>query len=77
MGQKVNPIGFRVGITEDWSSKWYAPKAAYGAFLIEDYKIRKLIDAKRALLAVLERNGRNGASNRQRQDRGPVVAASS
>src|SRR5437867_11645655 len=46
MGQKVNPIGFRVGITEDWSSKWYAPKAAYGAFLIEDFKIRKLIDAK-------------------------------
>ena len=46
MGQKVNPIGFRTGITEDWTSKWYAPKAAYGAFLIEDYKIRKLIDAK-------------------------------
>src|SRR5438067_6970956 len=46
MGQKVNPIGFRVGITEDWSSKWYAPKAAYGAFLIEDFKIRHHIDAK-------------------------------
>src|SRR5688572_9349069 len=46
MGQKVNPIGFRVGITEDWSSKWYAPKAAYGAFLIEDHKIRRLIDRK-------------------------------
>ena len=46
MGQKVNPIGFRVGITEDWTSKWYAPKAAYGAFLIEDHKIRNLIDAK-------------------------------
>ena len=46
MGQKINPIGFRVGITEDWTSKWYAPKAAYGAFLIEDYTIRKLIDAK-------------------------------
>jgi len=46
MGQKVNPIGFRTGITEDWTSKWYAPKAAYGAFLIEDFKIRKLIDAK-------------------------------
>ncbi|HEY7116094.1 MAG TPA: 30S ribosomal protein S3 [Tepidisphaeraceae bacterium] len=46
MGQKVNPIGFRTGITEDWTSKWYAPKAAYGAFLVEDYKIRKLIDAK-------------------------------
>src|SRR5438874_10694246 len=46
MGQKVNPTGFRVGITEDWKSRWYAPKAAYGDFLIEDYKIRKLIDAK-------------------------------
>jgi small subunit ribosomal protein S3 len=46
MGQKVNPIGFRVGITEDWTSKWYAPKAAYGAFLVEDFKIRRLVDAK-------------------------------
>jgi small subunit ribosomal protein S3 len=46
MGQKVNPTGFRVGITEDWKSKWYAPKAAYGTFLIEDSKVRRLIDAK-------------------------------
>lgn len=46
MGQKVNPTGFRVGITEDWKSKWYAPKAAYGTFLIEDSKVRQLIDAK-------------------------------
>src|SRR5215203_4682698 len=46
MGQKVNPTGFRVGITEDWKSRWYAPKAAYGAFLVEDFKVRKLIDAK-------------------------------
>ena len=46
MGQKVNPIGFRVGITEPWSSTWYAPKAAYGAFLIEDQKLRKYIDRK-------------------------------
>jgi small subunit ribosomal protein S3 len=46
MGQKVNPIGFRVGITEDWRSRWYAPKAAYGNFLVEDYKIRRMIDAK-------------------------------
>src|ERR1044071_3412001 len=44
MGQKVNPIGFRTGITEDWKSKWYAPKAAYGAFLIEDFKLRRYID---------------------------------
>lgn len=46
MGQKVNPIGFRTGITEDWSSKWYAPKAAYGEFLIEDFEIRRRIDRK-------------------------------
>src|SRR5918994_7734860 len=46
MGQKVNPTGFRVGITEDWKSKWYAPKAAFGDFLGEDFKIRKLIDQK-------------------------------
>jgi small subunit ribosomal protein S3 len=46
MGQKVNPTGFRVGITEDWKSKWYAPKAAYGTFLVEDHKVRKYIDDK-------------------------------
>jgi small subunit ribosomal protein S3 len=46
MGQKVNPTGFRVGITEDWKSRWYAPKAAYGNFLVEDHKVRKYIDGK-------------------------------
>src|SRR6201999_3454009 len=46
MGQKVNPIGFRTGITEDWKSRWYAPKQAYGNFLVEDFKVRKMIDAK-------------------------------
>jgi small subunit ribosomal protein S3 len=46
MGQKVNPTGFRTGITEDWKSRWYAPKAAYGDFLVEDFQFRKLIDFK-------------------------------
>jgi small subunit ribosomal protein S3 len=46
MGQKVNPIGFRTGITEDWKSKWYAPKHAYGDFLVEDFRIRKYVDRK-------------------------------
>src|SRR4051812_18537455 len=46
MGQKVNPTGFRVGITEDWKSRWYAPKAAFGEFLVEDFRIRTLIDRK-------------------------------
>lgn len=44
MGQKVHPLGFRVGITEDWRSRWFAPKAAYSEFLIEDQKIRNFID---------------------------------
>lgn len=44
MGQKVHPLGFRVGVTEDWRSRWFAPKAAYGEFVIEDHKIRTLID---------------------------------
>jgi small subunit ribosomal protein S3 len=39
-------MGFRVGITEDWKSRWFAPKAAYGAFLVEDFKVRKFLDGK-------------------------------
>lgn len=46
MGQKVHPTGFRIGITEDWRSRWYAPKAAYAEFLVEDRRIRDLIDEK-------------------------------
>lgn len=44
MGQKVHPTGFRIGITEDWRSRWFAPKAAFAEFLIEDQKIRKYVD---------------------------------
>ncbi|MBI4579323.1 MAG: 30S ribosomal protein S3 [Planctomycetes bacterium] len=46
MGQKTNPIGFRTGITLDWKSRWYAPKAAYGEFLIEDCKLRRYVDER-------------------------------
>ncbi|MBN1763820.1 MAG: 30S ribosomal protein S3 [Sedimentisphaerales bacterium] len=46
MGQKVSPIGFRTGITLGWKSKWFAPKAAYGSFLVEDEMIRKYIDKR-------------------------------
>ena len=46
MGQKVSPIGFRTGITLGWSSTWYATKANYGDFLVEDQKIRKYVDQK-------------------------------
>ncbi len=46
MGQKIHPTGFRIGITEDWRSRWFAPKAAYAEFLIEDQNIRRYIDDK-------------------------------
>ncbi|MCF6155992.1 MAG: 30S ribosomal protein S3 [Candidatus Brocadia sp.] len=43
MGQKVCPIGFRIGITEGWKSLWYADKKDFGSLLVEDQKIRKII----------------------------------
>ena len=43
MGQKVNPTGFRVGVTEPWRSRWYAEKRDYGRFLVQDQKIRRHI----------------------------------
>ena len=43
MGQKVNPIGLRVGINRGWDSIWFAKKREYGKFLMEDYKIRNYI----------------------------------
>jgi len=46
MGQKVSPIGFRTGITLGWQSTWFAPKAVYGDFLVEDQKIRRYVDSK-------------------------------
>ncbi len=44
MGQKVSPIGFRTGITLGWQSTWFATKADYGDFLVEDQKIRRYVD---------------------------------
>jgi small subunit ribosomal protein S3 len=46
MGQKTSPIGFRTGITLGWQSTWFAPKANYGEFLVEDQKIRQFVDKK-------------------------------
>lgn len=45
MGQKVNPIGFRLGIIKTWESKWYAGKN-YSDYILEDYNIRKFIKKK-------------------------------
>ena len=43
MGQKVNPIGLRLGVNRGWDSIWFAKKGDYGKYLIEDYKIRQFI----------------------------------
>ena len=43
MGQKVNPTGFRIGIVEDWRSRWYASKKEFGDLLVEDHKIRSFV----------------------------------
>src|SRR5579875_2437756 len=52
MGQKVNPLGFRTGITEDWKSRWYAPKRAYVDKLRE--QLEDLIKRKVAPIKVIE-----------------------
>ena len=44
MGQKVSPIGQRIGINKDWESKWYAPKSQFSKYLMEDIKIRDYIE---------------------------------
>jgi len=46
MGQKVNPISFRIGFNKEWSSQWYANKKDFGALLLEDDKLRIYIKKK-------------------------------
>ena len=46
MGQKVSPHGLRVGVIQDWDSKWYADKNNFSDFLIEDKKIREYVKKK-------------------------------
>ena len=44
MGQKVNPVGIRLGINRTWDSVWYEDKKAYSNFIHEDLKIKKYIE---------------------------------
>ena len=46
MGQKVNPIGIRVGVIRDWDAKWYADDKNYVDLLREDFKVRKFVKGK-------------------------------
>lgn len=54
MGQKVNPIGFRIGIKKQTKSRWFAKKSAYSGLLIEDELIRRFLDKKLRYASVAE-----------------------
>jgi len=62
MGQKINPISFRLGVNRGWDSIWFAKKKDFGKYLIEDFKIRKYI--KKNILnsgvsdIIIERSGK-------------------
>ena len=43
MGQKINPYGFRLGVTTDWKSRWFAEREEYADFVIEDWHIRDFL----------------------------------
>ena len=44
MGRKIHPYGFRVGVTKDWQSRWYAPHTTYAEFTIQDQKLRDFLN---------------------------------
>ncbi|MBV9492376.1 MAG: 30S ribosomal protein S3 [Verrucomicrobia bacterium] len=52
MGQKVNPIGFRLAVNKDWRSRWYASTKEFPEFLHTDLRIRNFVKKKLALAAV-------------------------
>ena len=52
MGQKVNPIGFRLAVRRNWESRWYADKKSFPAYVKEDFKIREFLREKLRQAAV-------------------------
>lgn len=55
MGQKVNPISFRIQVTKDWRSRWFASKKDFPRMLHEDIQIRELIEKKFASRPTIDR----------------------
>jgi small subunit ribosomal protein S3 len=64
LGQKVHPIGFRLGVNRNWDSRWFARKE-YSAFVLEDYNIRKFLK-KRLFQAGVARIEIERAANKVR-----------
>jgi small subunit ribosomal protein S3 len=46
MGQKVNPVGIRLGITRDWTSRWYANTRSYPGYILQDWQVRDFLKKK-------------------------------
>jgi len=53
MGQKVNPIGFRIAASDDWRAKWFADKKDYSKYALEDIKIRRFLEKKLKLAGLV------------------------
>ncbi len=49
MGQKINPVGYRLGISKNWASRWFSSKKDYANLVLEDTKIRALLKDKLSL----------------------------
>ena len=52
MGQKVSPIGLRIGVNKSWDSTWFAGKEDFAKFLLEDNKIRKFLNKEYAQASI-------------------------
>ena len=52
MGQKINPVGFRLAVNRNWSSRWYANSRSFGPMLAEDIKVREFLKKKLAHASV-------------------------
>ncbi len=63
MGQKVHPTGIRLGITKDWTSKWYADSKNYGEYLNTDLKVRDYLQKKLAAASISRIQIERPASN--------------
>ena len=60
MGQKARPTGLRLGITEEWRSRWFASKREFSKLVVEDFRLREYINGNYAFAAIakveIERN---------------------
>ena len=64
MGQKINPIGFRLALNRNWSSRWYANTKNFSSMLLDDIKVRDYLKSRLAHADGIE--GRDRAPGQER-----------